>query len=166
MLLAFSPSKTQTKFWEKKVLNSIKRVKNSLIHTPTDRPRLKRQLAFLFLNVTNFFPLKNLRQNFLSDQTKFRLRRNFVWGSDENFFVWGGHQTKFRPRRNSETKFRPRVFAKVMLKRAYWPERVGKACEWSGCPPGCNYLTLLPLLEGFKVAKNFFAFPTLIKETK
>ena len=74
MLLAFSPSKTQTKFWEKKVLKSIKRVKNSLIHTPTDRPRLKRQLAFLFLNVTNFFPLKNPRQNFSSDQTKFRLR--------------------------------------------------------------------------------------------
>ena len=87
--------------------------------------------------------LQNLRQTFSS------VSRNF-----------GGHP-KFRRNFGGHPKFRLRVFAKVMLKRAYWPERVGKACEWSVCPPVCNYLTLLPLLEGFQVAKNFFAFPPL-----
>ena len=30
------------------------------------------------------------------------------------------------------------VFAKVMLKRAYWPERVGKGLDRPTFTPGCN----------------------------
>ena len=100
-----------------------------------------------------FFPSKTPDE--ISSETKFRLRLR------RKFFRLRRPPDEISSETKSETKFRLRVFAKVMLKRAYWPERVGKACEWSVCPPGCNYLTLLPLLEGFKVAKKFLAFPPL-----
>ena len=60
--------------------------------------------------------------------------------------------------RNVRRDFSQGIF-KVASKAPYWPEGVGEACGWPFIPPGCNWLSLLPLLEGFKVAKKFLAFP-------
>ena len=75
--------------------------------------------------------------------------------NDAKFFCMISHHfASFRMR------FSHGIF-KVMLKRAYWPEGVGEACDRSVCPPGCNGLSLLPLLAGVQSAKKILAFHPL-----
>ena len=79
--------------------------------------------------------------------------------------LFAGHANCSHPMRNVRRDFSQGIF-KVASKAPYWPEGVGEACGWPFIPPGCNWLSLLPLLEGFKVAKNFLAFHPLSLEKR